>query len=163
MEPNPPRNDGHSNPGDSTWRVPIDGRFHSPHTTEIPDHGRIGSSSGPWNIFSPSEKINVPGIDQTQPLHQVTTFSPPVGQFVVNSMLQGAGFVAAIAFGIYAVKSVRVGNVANQYAGQAAQQAAIANQLALLAVCLSGDNTGVSRAKVVLEYGKDVTDTFSVR
>jgi len=78
-------------------------------------------------------------------------------------MLQGAGFVAAIAFGIYAVKSVRVGNVANQYAGQAAQQAAIANQLALLAVCLSGDNTGVSRAKVVLEYGKDVTDTFSVR
>lgn len=152
MDPNLPRNDGHSRPSDSIWRVPIEGRLQSPHTTEVPDPERIGTSTRLWNRFSSPEKQSIPGTDQNQPLPQVATLSPPVGQFFINSLLQGAGFVAAIAFGIYAVKSVRVGNMANQYAGQAAQQAAIANQLALLAVCLSGDNIGVSHSRIILNF-----------
>jgi hypothetical protein len=74
------------------------------------------------------------GVQSTQ---RVATLSPPAGQFLINTLLQAAGFAAAIAFGIYAVRSVTVGNSANQYANQAVQLAVTANQLAILAVCLS--------------------------
>jgi len=81
-----------------------------------------------------AEKQSVPSIHQSPPPPQVATFSPPLGQFFINALLQIAGFVAAIAFGIYAVKSVTVGNSANQYANQAVQQAVTANQFANQAV-----------------------------
>ena len=71
---------------------------------------------------------------------QVATLSPPVGQFVINLLLQIAAFAAAIAFGIYAVKSVTVGNDANQLASVAVKQAVTSNQLAMVAVCLSTQN-----------------------
>jgi len=99
----------------------------------------------------PPEKSSVQSIHRSLPLQPVATLSPPAGQFLINTLLQAAGFAAAIAFGVYAVKSVTVGNSANQYANQAVQQAVsanqyaeqavqqavTANQLAILAVCLS--------------------------
>jgi hypothetical protein len=74
------------------------------------------------------------------PDRQVSTISPPVGQFIINMLLQVAAFAAAIAFGIFAVKSVMVGNLANGYANQAVRLAVTANQLAMLSLCLSGGN-----------------------
>ena len=74
------------------------------------------------------------------PDRQVSTISPPIGQFIINMLLQVAAFAAAIAFGIFAVKSVRVGYLANPYANQAVELAATANQLAMLSLCLSSGN-----------------------
>jgi len=54
--------------------------------------------------------------------------SPPLGQFVINLLLQLAGIVAAIAFGIFAVESLDV-------AKQATIEARVANQLAMLTIC----------------------------
>jgi hypothetical protein len=71
---------------------------------------------------------------------QVTTLSPPIGQFVINTILQIAAIGAAIAFGVYAVRSVTVGSDANSYAAKAVEQAVTANQLAILALCLSSGN-----------------------
>lgn len=74
---------------------------------------------------------------------QIITLQPPIGQFLINTLLQISAFTAAIAFGVYAVKSVTVGSDANRYANQAVQETVTANQLALLAVCLatgSGSN-----------------------
>ena len=85
----------------------------------------------------PPEKSSVQSTHLPLPQQQVATLSPPAGQFFINTLLQAAGFAAAIAFGIYAVKSVTVGNSANQYADQAVRLAVTANQLAILAVCLS--------------------------
>jgi hypothetical protein len=88
----------------------------------------------------PPEKSNVQSILRSQSQQQVTTLSPPAGQFLINTLLQATGIAAAVAFGVYAVKSVTVGNSANQYADQAVQQAVAANQFAILAVCLSNGN-----------------------
>jgi hypothetical protein len=85
----------------------------------------------------PPEKSGVQSTHLPRSLQRVATLSPPAGQFLINTLLQAAGFAAAIAFGIYAVRSVTVGNSANQYANQAVQLAVTANQLAILAVCLS--------------------------
>lgn len=75
------------------------------------------------------------------------TLSPPLGQFFINMILQLAAFAAAIAFGVFAVKSIDIARTANEYAAsanryaaQALGEARVANQVALLAVCSqSGD------------------------
>jgi hypothetical protein len=64
----------------------------------------------------------------------------PVAQFIINTLLQVAAFAVAIAFGIFAIKSVQVGNLANSYANQSAEQALTANQLTLLTFCFSTMN-----------------------
>lgn len=56
------------------------------------------------------------------------TLTPPLGQFVINLLLQLAGIVAAIAFGIFAVESLNVAKQANI-------EARIANQVAMLGIC----------------------------
>lgn len=71
---------------------------------------------------------------------RIATLSPPIGQFVINMILQIAAFAAAIAFGVFAVKSVTVGNDANRFAARALDEAVIANKLAMLAVCLATGN-----------------------
>ncbi|ETI22983.1 hypothetical protein G647_04779 [Cladophialophora carrionii CBS 160.54] len=78
---------------------------------------------------------------------QVATVSPPVGQFVIHTLLQIAGFAVAIAFGVYAVRSVHAAVLANSFSREAnsfsreaIQQALAANQLALLATCLQAGN-----------------------
>lgn len=71
---------------------------------------------------------------------RIATLSPPVGQFIINTILQMAGFAAAIAFGVFAVRSVNVGHDANRFAAQALDEAVIANKLAMLALCLASVN-----------------------
>ena len=92
---------------------------------------------------------------------QIATLSPPVGQFVISTLLNVAGFAAAIAFGVFAVRSVslaivsydaaRQGNTyaskandlassANAIASTANDQSVIANQVALIGLCLSNQN-----------------------
>ena len=63
-----------------------------------------------------------------------------MAQFIIISLLQAAAFAVAIAFGIFAIKSVQVGDQANRYANQAIEQALTANQLTLLTFCLSTMN-----------------------
>ena len=76
---------------------------------------------------------------QASKLPQRATLSPPLGQFVINTILQTAAFVAAIAFGVFAIKSVHIANTANDYAAKALEEARIANQVAMLAICISAD------------------------
>lgn len=65
----------------------------------------------------------------SQPPYMTTaTLTPPLGQFVVNLLLQLAGIVAAIAFGIFAVESLNVAKQANI-------EAKVANQVAMVALC----------------------------
>ncbi|MDI1485545.1 MAG: hypothetical protein OHK93_000683 [Ramalina farinacea] len=72
---------------------------------------------------------------------QPTTLSPPLGQFFINTFLQAFGVAAAIAFGVFAVESVRQAEVANGYAAKALEQARVANEVAMLAICMSGNQT----------------------
>lgn len=96
-----------------------------------------------------------------QPRNEIATLSPPVGQFVISTLLNVAGFAAAIAFGVFAVRSVSLaiasndaahqGNTyaskandlassANVIASTANDQSVIANQVALIGLCLSNQN-----------------------
>jgi hypothetical protein len=75
-----------------------------------------------------------------QKLKHVAVLSPPIGQFIINIIIQALGLGAAIAFGVYAVKSVTAANDANKYASEAILQAVMANKLAILAVCTSSSN-----------------------
>lgn len=87
---------------------------------------------------------------------QITaTLTPPVGQFWVNFSLQLIAIVAAIAFGIFAVKSVNVGieanglaSLSNRYAVGAIDAARTANQLALVAVCMALRFEGETQVQV---------------
>ena len=79
------------------------------------------------------------------PQAQVATLSPPLGQFVINVILQIAGFAAAISFGVFAVKSVTVAIQSENLANAALEQALLANQVALINLCATGN--GVSRAQ----------------
>lgn len=83
----------------------------------------------------PAERSNNPLLRE-----QILDIQQPVAQFIINSLLQVAAFAVGIAFGIYAVKSVQVGNLANSYSNRAIEQALTANQLALLAFCFSTIN-----------------------
>ncbi|KAF2472326.1 uncharacterized protein BDR25DRAFT_13458 [Lindgomyces ingoldianus] len=73
---------------------------------------------------------------------------PPIGRFVINVSLQVAGIIAAVAFGVFAIKAVTVGNQANGYASQAngyasqaMELAKMANQLTLLTLCLTSNSS----------------------
>ena len=66
-----------------------------------------------------------------------TVLRPPIGQFVINTLLQAAAFAAAIAFGVFAIKSVNKADTANYYAAQALEEARIANQIAMIVLCTS--------------------------
>ncbi|KIV89964.1 hypothetical protein PV10_07317 [Exophiala mesophila] len=81
-----------------------------------------------------------PEKSQEQPTVHVARVSPPVGQFVIQTLLQIAGFGVAIAFGVYAVQSVAVGNTANEYGDKSVRQAVVSNQLAMMAICLAMNN-----------------------
>ena len=70
-------------------------------------------------------------------LNADTVLSPPIGQFVTNTLLQAAAFAAAIAFGVFAIKSVNRADTANSYAAQALEEARIANQIAMIILCAS--------------------------
>lgn len=58
----------------------------------------------------------------------------------MNFLVQVATLIAAVAFGVYAVKSVAVGDRANDYSTQALSESKTANQLSMVALCLAAGN-----------------------
>lgn len=117
---------------------------HSPPTSH--QHIYVGQSMQPEDEKK-KDRIEL----QSLPLNGV--LRQPTGQFVINIFLQIAAFAAAIAFGIFAIKSVRIASQANELANQANDiarranvfadeaigQAWLANQFTLIALCLSTD------------------------
>lgn len=98
---------------------------------------------------APSEKGKGPAIASTNMSHS-TVLVPPLGQFLLSMLLQTAGLVAAVAFGVFAILSVKVAETgndltyngtmyANKQAAEASELATAANRLALLTLCLSND------------------------
>lgn len=106
----------------------------TPDTAPPKDSG--SSPSNPTTSEEEKEKSN-------RPLRNATaTLSPPLGQFFINIILQIAAFAAAIAFGVFAVKSIDIARTANDYsaranslADQALEEARVANQVAMLSIC----------------------------
>lgn len=106
------------------------------------------AAAQPTVISGPEKRPLLYTQSQQSPLVTGTTrLSPPLGQFFINLLVQVAGFAAAIAFGVYAVKSVQVGgqaNVAAQAANDIASEAngiaLDANRIAIIDLCLSIDN-----------------------
>ena len=80
------------------------------------------------------------------------TLSPPLGQFFINMILQIAAFAAAIAFGVFAVKSIDIARTANSYAARALEEARVANQVAMLAVCSQSGDVQVCACLYVCSY-----------
>lgn len=78
---------------------------------------------------------------------QILDVKQPVAQFIINSFLQAAAFAVATAFGVFAVKSVDVAILANKYTLQSQEQAMTANQLALLAFCVTVNGNNVCKAR----------------
>ena len=95
---------------------------------------RVRNSSSAINVVE-----KVPEESQSHVARQlhhssaVVTLSSPIGQHIVNVILQLAAIVAAIAFGYFAVQSVQIANRANE-------EARLANQIAIYAVCNSNAN-----------------------
>ena len=72
-------------------------------------------------------------------LPSTATLTPPIGQFIVNSTIQIATLAAAVAFGIFAVKSLNVAIGANETAACQLDEARVANQVAFFVLCISGN------------------------
>ena len=70
---------------------------------------------------------------------RVFTSMPPIGESFINTLLQLFVFAAAIAFGVFAIKSVNLAHEANRLAALAVREAQVANQLAMLAACSQAD------------------------
>ncbi|KAL9116296.1 MAG: hypothetical protein Q9187_007179 [Circinaria calcarea] len=116
---------------------------------------------------------NTSSREDDQPQIEIATLSPPVGQFVISTILNVAGFAATIAFGVFAIRSVSLaiasnnaaheGNTyaskandlassANAIAAMANDQSVIANQLALIGLCLSNqENLNTSACTQILQ------------
>ena len=59
--------------------------------------------------------------------------SNPIGQYIINVILQMAAIVAAVTFGYFAVRSVRISE-------RAYNEAYLSNQIAIYAVCNMNDS-----------------------
>lgn len=78
-----------------------------------------------------------PLVELQQQFPQGLALSPPLGELIISSLLQVLALGVAVAFGVYAVKSVRVASEANSFAVQALAEARLANQIAMLSICTS--------------------------
>jgi hypothetical protein len=114
----------------------------------------------------PSEKAQGSAIASTK-VSQSTVLVPPLGQFLLSMILQTAGLIAAVAFGVFAILSVKVAKeantlaktandltyngmmYANNQADEASELATAANRLALLTLCLSNDSRVCLRSTVL--------------
>ena len=125
---------------DQSSREPKLRRFYS---LKAPHSVQTGREDAPQS--SSSEKQLAQDIHWQRPSRQVLKTSPPWGQFVINTLLQIAGFGAATAFGIFAVRSVGVGDTGNQFAHLSLLQAIAANRLTILTFCFAnGSQVGRS-------------------
>lgn len=118
-----------------------------PGSNVQPTAPKLPSTDAP-SLPSPPQTEHKPQSQPTDDTFLESQLRPPLVQFVVNLILQIAAFAAAIAFGVFAVKSVREAVEANAYAERAldAAQAALdaanaANKLTLLTLCLSSEST----------------------
>ena len=114
----------------------------------------------------PGEKAQGSTIASTR-VSKSTVLVPPLGQFLLSMLLQTAGLVAAVAFGVFAILSVKVAKEANilaktandltyngmmyasNQADEASELATAANRLALLTLCLSNDSRVCSLSTVL--------------
>ncbi|ORX96592.1 hypothetical protein BCR34DRAFT_607579 [Clohesyomyces aquaticus] len=110
--------------------------------------GRASSHSYATSGKKPVLRKNPPKATSSPPTEARQVLKPPIGRFVINIALQVAGIIAAVAFGVFAIKAVTVGNQANAYASQAngyasqaMELAKIANQLTLLTLCLTSNSS----------------------
>lgn len=121
----------------------------STSTPSPSDHGR-------------SQVSEKPKLKSTLGTHtsRTSVLVPPLGQFLLSMLLQTAALAAAIAFGVFAVRSVDLADAANniakeansiadgatsaadQQAKDASELAMAANRLALITLCLA-DNPQV--------------------
>ena len=93
--------------------------------------GSTGVESGS-NLRQRVKQSNTSSGPPDEPPLQIATLTPPLGQFIISTVLSVAGLVAAVAFGVFAILSVRLSQDANA-------QTFAQNQLALLGLCV-GDN-----------------------
>lgn len=73
----------------------------------------------------------------------------PIGQYIINVMLQMFAIAAAVVFGYFAVQSVRISD-------RAYKEAYLANQIAIYAVCNANDyivsNSGYSMLSLMKKH-----------
>ena len=74
----------------------------------------------------------------------------PRRQYIANIILQFGALAAAIAFGTFAVQSVHLANHANHYAAMAVNQSMTQNQLAVYAICMSGQSEVCRTSRQIL-------------
>lgn len=111
--------------------------------TQIISNEPIPTASTPEKQSTPENMRSLRDYVQSSnplPHEQILDIRQPVAQFIINTLLQVAAFAVAIAFGIFAIKSVQVGNLANSYANQSVEQSLTANQLTLLTFYFSTIN-----------------------
>lgn len=107
-------------------------------------HSQSGRASS--HSYATSEKKAVrrkqpqPTLPRPTGVEVGQVLKPPIGRFAINVALQVAGIIAAVAFGVFAIKAVTVGNQANGYASEAMELAKMANQLTLLTICLTSNS-----------------------
>lgn len=125
----------------------------------------------------PGEKAQGSTITSTK-VSQSTVLVPPLGQFLLSMLLQTAGLVAAVAFGVFAILSVKVAKeanilaktandltyngtmYANNQADEASKLATAANRLALLTLCLLNDSR-ISNSSTCARVIDTATSTMS--
>lgn len=110
----------------------------APDTTNPAPPKKFRSSSSSPTAEKPGEKLN------RLSRYKTATLYPPLGQFFLNMILQIAAFASAIAFGVKSIDTAKTANEysarANSFAARALEEARVANQVSMLAVCLqSGD------------------------
>lgn len=119
----------------------------NPAPARICGSSPLSHTAAPEGKKKEAEKLKIP-------LKQTTaTLSPPLGQFFINMILQIATFGAAIAFGIFAVKSINIARTANSYAAQALEEARVANQVAMLGICSQSSFVQVCACLLAYKFG----------
>ena len=98
---------------------------------ESPQSRRRSASNTPTADHTTAEKTGKPTTGRKR-----QKLSNPIGQYIINVLLQMAAIVAAVTFGYFAVQSVRISE-------RAYNEAYLANQIAIYAVC-NANNSPVS-------------------
>lgn len=102
--------------------------------------------------------------------YKTATLYPPLGQFFFNMILQIAMFASAIAFGVKSIDIAKTANEysasANSFSARALEEARVANQLSMLAVCLQAGDVKVMCFAFIyscqLSINKKQSDPFFV-
>jgi hypothetical protein len=111
-------------------------RGHLPHASHPPLHGiNIETSEIQEKLISDLRAQLLKGVELRQ----------PAAQFFINTLLQLAAFAAAIAFGVFAIKSVQEANRANDLASESNKLAIAANNMAFQANNIADESIDMAR------------------